>query len=243
MNLRTPRVTENMTKELATRLFMLGQYLRSCRNRLVGYLAKLSQTDDWDFLNRGLLGTCLASSEHYASFSAGELEDVHITWMFICGVLRGLTERPHYLGTLEAILEGINQKPLGDSSLALSLVIGGLTIIRSLLQSRNFCTRKKLVLRSLSGLTEDVQHRLTNRGDDLEKLDLHYSPMNSLWVDGMLSELIMRGLPADNVVMKGTSRTTITLLKDLAGFDIFAQTPGEDPDVIVGRTDMYGAPA
>lgn len=237
-NLKSPGVTENMTKELAIRLYMLGHYLRSCRSHLLRHLAKPQQSAKTTPSNQDLLRICLTSSEHYVQFSDAQLEEVHSTWLFIGKLLMELIERPHHLGTLEAIVRGMNEKPLGDRSLALSLVIGDLSIIRSVLQLRNFCTRKRMVLKFLSGFTNYARRRLLLRDNTLEELSLRQGPMKTLWVDGMLSEMIMRGLSADNVAVESTCRTTIALLKNLAGFDIFAHILGEEPDSQVVQIDL-----
>lgn len=216
---------------------MLDHYLRSCKSRLLLDLHKVSQSSDWTALTPSAFESCATHTESYTPFSDQQLQDIHSAWLFTVDTLRILIERPHYMGTLEAFLRGLNEQCLDSDTLALSLVLGGCRTIKSLYQLGNFCARKKWVLNSLSGIPAPIRDNLLGKTGD--KFAEYRGLLDSLWVEGMLATSKYRELPVENVILKATTRTTIQLLRDLAGFDLFASEEIVEP---VMHTDMFGMP-
>lgn len=142
------------------------------------------------------------------------------------------------MGTLEAMIKGLNQKPLDSNTLALGLVIGGCTTIKSMFQLSNFCTRKKFIMESLAGFPLEVQHRLISVSDQ-HSVAGSRNLLHQLWVNGMIGCMMTRDLPAGDVVVRSTSFTTIKLMRELAGFDIFASDEIVEPTM---HTDLFGMP-
>lgn len=216
---------------------MLDHYLRVCKSGLLLGLHKVSQSSDWTAVTPSAFESCTANTESYAAFSDQQLQDIHSAWLFTVDTLHVLMERPQYMGTLEAFLRGLNEKRLDNDTLALGLVLGGCRTIRSLYQLENFCVRKKWVLESLSGIPAPIRDNVLGRtgGKNIESRGL----LDGLWVEGMLVTFVMRELPVENVALRATSTTTIQLLRDLAGFDLFASEEIVEP---VMHTDMFGMP-
>lgn len=237
-NLKDPAVLSSIIFTLTERLLLLDHYLKTCRSQLVVHLHKISQLGAWDHITPSLFEICTASPDIYDRFTDQQIYDVHSLWLFLVDRLRKLTQRPEFMGTLEAMIKGLNQKPLDSNTLTLGLVIGGCTTIKSMFQLSHFCTRKKFVVESLAGFPFEVQHRLIDIAKQHEEVGSR-DLLDQLWVDGMIGCMMIRDLPAGDVVVRSTSVTTIKLMRELAGFDIFASDEIVEPTM---HTDMFGMP-
>ena len=238
-NLKNPGVLAHLKEELATRLLLLSHYLRNCKTQLLVRVHGTSQSEDWDYLDSSTFEACVCSPQVYAAFSNKELQDVHLLWLFVVDTLKILTQRPDYMGALEVMFRGLNEKPLDANTLALGLVAGGCSAIKKIFTLRNFCTRKRHIEASLSGFPTSIRDRLTRNAMVSSEARISRSLLDGLWVDGMLGSLMVRGLTVEDQVVMSTSRSTIQLLRELAGFDVFASDEIVEP---VMHTDMFGMP-
>ncbi|KAF4556304.1 Hypothetical protein D9617_1g081800 [Elsinoe fawcettii] len=229
-NLRFAPVARQIRRRMIPLLFMISTYLSQAKSLVMD----LADSDDISVECQAHMDAM--TSAMVEGIDLADLKEVHYMWLFILWLLNSILSIPTYAGTLERTVRGWTADPLDRCSLAKLLVVGNLPAVQKLVKLRDYKERRRWAEGFLRGLSPDESTKWSQRWRDLDvgldpvpldiqakkalKMDIH---MHCLWMQG--AEMVFEKAGGDHALMdderKPSATTTVRLLADLAGYDLF----------------------
>ncbi|TKX24626.1 F-box domain-containing protein 2 [Elsinoe australis] len=229
-NLRFAPVAKQIRRRMIPLLFTVSTYLSQSKSLVMN----LADSDDISVECQAHLDAQTIAM--LDGMEIPDLKEVHYMWLFLLWLLNSILSVPTYAGTLERTVRGWTADPLDRCSLARLLVFGNLPAIKKLIRLRDYKERRRWAESFLKSLKPEESVKWTKRWRELDagldpvplepqakkamKMDIH---MHCLWMKG--AELVFEKAGGDNVLMddekKPSATTTVRLLADLAGYDLF----------------------